>query len=187
MNTTLIIVGAALGAVLTTAILLILLAPKSYKLRSTQLIDAPKAAVMAQLKYMQNFSDWSPFKEEDPAQRNWVTGTDGAVGATFHWEGGNVKSKGSQTIVALRGDDYLQLQCNITVPFEAQPTFTYTLHEKNGVTELIQDFETHFKAPGNAFALVFGVKGKMSATNKRGLTLLQTLVEGKAVPVVAMH
>jgi hypothetical protein len=185
MNTTLIIVGSALGVVLLSLTLLVLMAPKTLRLRTTQLIDAPKAVVMAQLRYLQNFPDWSPFKEEDPTQKHWVTGTDGAVGATFHWEGGQVKSKGSQTIVALRGDDFLDLQCNITVPFKAQPTFTYTLHEKNGVTEVVQDFQTQFAAPGNAIALLFGLKAKMSATNKRGLTLLQAVVENKAALVQA--
>jgi hypothetical protein len=186
MKTTLIIGGAALGAVLLAAILLVILAPKSIALRTTQLIHAPKAAVMAQLRYLENFPKWSPFKEEDPTQRHWVTGTDGAVGATFHWEGVKVKSKGSQTIVTLRGDDYVQMQCDITVPFEAKPTFTYTLTEKNGITEVVQDFATEFTAPGNAFAYVFGVKGEMATTNQRGLALLQALVEGKTAPVVTM-
>ena len=187
MKTTLIIGGTVLGALLLATMLLVAFAPKSVSLRSTTLIDAPKSAVMAQLRYLGNFPKWSPFKEEDPAQRHWVTGTDGAVGATFHWEGVKEKSEGSQTIVALRGDDYLQLQCNITVPFEARPTFTYTLHEKNGVTEVVQEFHSEFSAPGNAFALIFGVKGKMEATNRRGLALLQAVVEGKNAPALAVQ
>jgi len=52
-------------------------------------INAESETVFNNVQYLANFTKWSPFYEADPAQKTKVTGTDGQVGAQFHWDGNN--------------------------------------------------------------------------------------------------
>ncbi|MBC7868328.1 MAG: hypothetical protein H7X88_12405 [Gloeobacteraceae cyanobacterium ES-bin-316] len=177
MTKTFIITGAVLGAVLVAGVILSLVAPKRIVVRNSTFVMASKQAVFDQLRFMKNFPGWSPFRVQDPEQKFSISGTDGQVGATFSWEGVKEKSKGSQKIVFIKGNDQVKLHCNITEPFQSDPTFNYLLTEKNGGVEVVQDFDLTLPAPANILGLLFGLKNKISATNKQGLSLLKQAAE----------
>jgi hypothetical protein len=177
MTKTAIIIGIALGAVLITGVILSLVAPKRISISSKQFVKCSKQTVYDQLRYMKNFPNWSPFKVQDPEQKFTVTGHDGQVGATFSWEGVKEKSKGSQKVVALKENEKVDIQCNITQPFQANPYFSYTITEKNGGVEVTQQFDVDMPVPANVFGLLFGLKSKMTTTNELGLELLKKVAE----------
>ena len=177
MTKTVMIISVAFGAVLIAGVILSLVAPKKISVQSIGFINAPKQQVFDQIRFMKNFPNWSPFLRQDPEQKFTVSGDDGQVGATFSWVGVREKSKGSQTVVYLSGNDNLTISCNITEPYQSNPVFAYTLKEKNGGIEVIQDFEVPMPFPSNVFGLLFGVKQRMASTNKEGLELLKKAVE----------
>lgn len=177
MSKTIIIIGSILGVLLVTGVILALVAPKRISVRNSQFIMASKADVFNQLRFMKNFPSWSPFRVQDPEQKFFISGNDGQIGATFNWEGVNEKSKGSQTIIAMKENESLKMKCNITIPFEARPEFNYELSEKNGGVEVVQFFESEMPIPSNIFGMLMGLKEKISATNKHGLELLKKATE----------
>lgn len=183
MTKALLIIGIALGVIVVTGLILSLVAPKRITIRSTNFIQASKQQVFDQLRYMKNFPTWSPYKVEDPEQKYSISGVDGQVGATFHWEGVKEKSKGLQKIVKLIGNEQVNIECTITEPFQANPKFNYSLHEKNGGVEVIQDFEVEMPVPANIFGFIFNLKKKMAETNQQGLVLLKKVTE--STPVTA--
>ena len=185
MTKTVIIIGIALGAVLITGVILSLVAPKRISITSKQFIKAPKELVFDQLRFMKKYPDWSPFRHQDPEQKFTVTGSDGEVGATFNWEGVKEKSKGSQKIVALKTNERVNIQCNITEPFQAKPLFAYTLHEKEGGVEVVQQFDVDMPVPANIFGLLFGLKSKMASTNEQGLAILKKITEQQQLTLVS--
>jgi Polyketide cyclase / dehydrase and lipid transport len=164
-------------ALLVVGVVLALVAPKKISITSTQFIAAPKQKVFDQIRLMKNFPNWSPFKVQDPEQKFSISGNDGEIGATFHWEGVKEKSKGSQTVSAISGNDQVTIRCNITEPFQANPVFDYTLVEKNGGVEVTQQFDTDMPIPANIFGLLMGLKAEIAATNKQGLELLKKVSE----------
>jgi len=171
------IISIALGAVLIAGVILSLVAPKKISVQSISFVNAPKQQVFDQIRFMKNFPSWSPFLRQDPEQKFTISGNDGQVGATFSWVGVREKSKGSQKVVYLHGNDNLTIACNITEPFQSNPVFTYTLKEKDGGIEVIQEFEAPMPFPSNVFGMLFGVKERMASTNKQGLELLKEAVE----------
>lgn len=178
-------VGIVLGTIFTIGIPFSLLAQKVITIETVQWINASKEVVYDQIRFMENFPSWSPFIVQDPNQKNYVTGQDGEVGATFHWEGVNEKSQGSQTVTLLKVNEQVYMECNIEVPFKANPTFDYQLVEKDGGVEVTQTFTTEMAFPGNVFAAIFGVKKKMSETNKLGLERLKYVSEEKIASVTS--
>lgn len=181
------IISSILGVLIITGVILALVAPKRISVTNTQFIKASKAEVFKQLSFMKNFPNWSPFNVQDPEKKYSISGNDGAVGATFSWEGVKVKSKGSQTIVALKENESLKLKCNITVPFEATPEFSYELIEKNGGVLVVQHFDSEMPMPSNIFGLLMDLKNKISATNKHGLELLKNVTEKQLSANLVSH
>jgi hypothetical protein len=177
MTKTMIIIGIALGAVLITGVILTLVAPKRISITSRQFIKAQTQTVYDQLRLMNNFPSWSPFRLQDPEQKYVVTGKDGQIGATFSWEGVKEKSKRSQKLVSLKENQLVEIQCEITEPFQAKPFFSYTLNEKEDGVEVVQQFEVDMPVPVNVIGLILGLKGKMAATNRQGLDLLKKVSE----------
>ena len=177
MTKVFIIIAVALGAIVVTGVILSLVAPKRISVRSTTFIKASKQQVFDQLRFMKNFPAWSPFLQQDPEQQFTVSGPDGQVGATYSWVGVKEKSKGSQQVVALRGNDAIKIQCTITEPFQANPVFDYTLVEKNDGVEVVQQFDVDMPVPANIFGMLLSLKDKMGATNQQGLALLKQVAE----------
>lgn len=184
MTKTIIITSLALGAVVVAGVILSLVAPKRISIVSRQFIHASKTQVFDQLRFMKNFPEWSPFLEQDPAQRFSVSGPDGNIGATFSWEGVKEKSKGWQKVVAMHENESVSIQCHITEPFQSQPRFEYALQEKNGGIEVVQKFDIEMPFPGNVIGLMLGLKEKIGVTNQRGLVLLKEATEKETLTFV---
>jgi hypothetical protein len=186
MTKVIFIIIATLGVVVIAGVILSLVAPKKISVRSTQFIQASRQQVFDQLRFMKNFPAWSPFRQQDPEQQFEISGPDGEVGATFSWVGVKEQSRGSQQVVALNGTESLKIQCNITEPFQSNPTFSYTLNEKDGGVELVQLFETEMPVPTNIIGLLMGLKDNIAATNQQGLALLREVTEKQyAAPLTA--
>ncbi|MFK7936321.1 MAG: hypothetical protein AB8G22_22595 [Saprospiraceae bacterium] len=85
-------------------------AQKHINITLTKFIAADQATVYDQLRHLERYTDWSPFKVQDPGQKTSVTGTDGELGATFHWEGDAEKSEGSMTLIELNNRDRINFE-----------------------------------------------------------------------------
>jgi hypothetical protein len=181
MKTALIIAGSLVATLIVAIAILAVAAPKHISVRSTQLVKASRQQVYDQLRYMKNFPAWSPFLVQDPDQKYTISGPDGQVGDTYSWVGVREKGRGSQHVAQLVANERVVIACNITEPFQSTPTFTYTLTEHDGGTLVTQDFDAPMPPPANIFGLLFGLKGKIAATNQQGLGLLKDTTEKLAV------
>ncbi len=140
-------------------------------------IDGTQQEVFDMVKYLGNFPKWSPFLEADPSQQYEVKGTDGQVGAQFHWEGNGGKDLGYQEIVKIDNLNFIGTRCDIQKPFKATPTFDYTFSKSSDGVVVTQDFKVESGIVEALFMWLFGAKAEMASTNERGLTLLKNYVE----------
>lgn len=140
-------------------------------------IDGTQQEVFNMVRYLGNFPKWSPFLEADPSQQYEVKGTDGQVGAQFHWEGNGGKDLGYQEIVKIEGLDFIGTRCDIQKPFQARPTFDYTFAPSAEGIVVTQDFRVESDIVSAFFMWVFGAEKEMAATNARGLALLKNSIE----------
>ena len=141
-------------------------------------IHADIATVFENVVYLKNFPKWSPFLEADPAQKTEVKGTDGQVGAQYHWEGNKGKDLGYQEIKEIRPLQYIKLECQIQKPFEAKPTFEYSFQQKGNTITVIQSFNLKSGFMDAFFMGIFGAKRDMDQMNERGMELLKKASEG---------
>ncbi|MEL7534163.1 MAG: SRPBCC family protein [Bacteroidota bacterium] len=130
------------------------------------------------LRQFDRFPEWSPFLVADPDQKYHVTGDNGAIGSAFHWQGVGEKSEGYQTLSVLEENQYLRMDCNISLPFKSTPTFEYRLRRTPEGVEIIQEFSMQPSAFSYLMMRIFKVEAEMQATNQLGLERLKTLLEG---------
>ena len=151
---------------------------KSIQIEKSVLINGSKQEVFEMVKYLKNFPKWSPFLAQDPTQKYSVKGTDGQVGAQYHWDGNKGKDLGYQEIVKIDENNFIGMRCDIQKPFVAKPTFDYYFVEKsNGIIEVKQDFRLESGLIDSFFMWLFGAKAEMEKTNQQGLDLLKKAVE----------
>jgi hypothetical protein len=140
-------------------------------------IKGSKEEVFDMVRYLKNFPKWSPFLAQDPAQKYEVKGTDGAVGAQYHWDGNKGKDLGYQEIVRIDTFKFVGMRCDIQKPFVAKPTFEYSFKETAGGIEVTQDFKLTSGKIDAFFMWLFGAKKEMEKTNQQGLELLKKSIE----------
>jgi len=144
-------------------------------------ISGDEKEIFDMVRYLNNFPKWSPFLVEDPSQKYEVKGTDGQVGAQYHWNGNGGTDLGFQEIAKIEENKYIKMSCDIQKPFVARPTFEYSFTPtENGVT-VTQDFKLKSGTVDAFFMWLFDAKKGMADTNEKGLSLLKTAVERLAV------
>ncbi|MEM6700165.1 MAG: SRPBCC family protein, partial [Bacteroidota bacterium] len=154
-------------------------AQKTIAITSSTVINASQEEILQILKSYEQFPEWSPFLVADPEQKHHVTGEDGELGSTFHWEGVGEKSKGSQTLTKVE-NNYLQMDCTITVPFESNPVFEYYLNSTDKGIEVVQEFQVEVGSFAHFMMKLFGVKKQMTETNALGMQRLKNYVESQS-------
>lgn len=150
---------------------------KSIQIVKTVTIQGTKQEVFDMVKYLKNFPKWSPFLAEDPTQKYTIKGTDGMVGAQYHWEGNKGKDLGFQEIKKIEEGSFIGMQCDITKPFVAKPTFDYYFQETNSGIEVKQVFKVESSLIDAFFMWLFNAKSGMEKMNQQGLNLLKKATE----------
>ena len=140
-------------------------------------IKATLQSTFDNVVYFKNFTKWSPFYEEDPQQKTQIKGTDGAVGAQFHWEGNKGKDLGYQEIKQITPLKNIKMECTIEKPFKAQPKFEYSFTKTNSGVQVVQDFYLKSGLVDSFFMWLFGAKKGMEKMNGRGMELLKLVNE----------
>jgi len=152
---------------------------KSIQIMKTVTIKGTKQEVFDMVKYLNNFPKWSPFLAQDPTQKYELKGTDGTIGAQYHWNGNNGKDIGYQEIVKMDELNFVGMRCDIQKPFIAKPTFDYYFTETSDGIVVKQDFKLESGFMDAIFIWLFGAKSEMEKTNQQGLELLKKAVEQK--------
>ncbi len=141
------------------------------------IIQGNQSEVFDMVRFLKNFPKWSPFLAEDPSQKYEVKGTDGQVGAQYHWDGNQGKDLGYQEIVKVDSLHFVGMRCDIQKPFKATPTFDYSFLKDDNEITVTQDFKLESGIVDAFFMWLFGAKKEMEMTNEKGLNLLKIAIE----------
>jgi hypothetical protein len=150
---------------------------KNIQIVKSVTVKGSKQEVFDMVRYLNNFPKWSPFLVQDPTQKVEVRGTDGTVGAQYHWVGNGGDDVGFQEIMKIDTFGFVGMRCDIQKPFVAKPTFDYSFKETANGIEVTQDFKVQSGLVDAFFMWAFSAKKGMEDTNQQGLDLLKKAVE----------
>ena len=150
---------------------------KHINIQKTVHINADYQTTFDNVLYLKNFTKWSPFYEADPKQKTTIKGTDGEIGAQFHWDGNGGKDLGYQEIKEMKPLRYIKMECDIQKPFKANPTFEYSFSKNGNKIKVTQNFNLKSGLVDSFFMWLFGAKKDMAKMNARGMELLKIASE----------
>lgn len=154
---------------------------KGISITSETAINGSISDVFTLLSQLERYPEWSPFLVTDPQQKHHVTGVNGEVGSTYHWEGVAEKSKGYQTLASMVPNQSLRMECTMLKPFKGNPVFDYSLVQDGQTVKVVQHFDLKMNGFSKLMAGLFGVKKQMTKVNQLGLERLKKLCEQNQV------
>lgn len=107
-----------LVGIVALVVLLALIAPKTYHVSRSVIIEKPRSEVFIYLRSLKNMDDWSPWAKKDPNMEKKITGIDGEVGAVSYWNGNKeVGGEGEQEITKIVPEERIESELRFLKPF----------------------------------------------------------------------
>jgi hypothetical protein len=171
-----ILVGVSL--VVVALALYISARPSEFEVKRSVVIEAPAAAVYAQVSDFSKWDAWSPWAKLDPAMKKELTGTQGSIGASYYWLGNDQVGEGRMTLAEVKPPERLTINLEFLAPFAAQNLtvfeFSSNAPAETKVTWLMRG-NNNFMA--KAFGLFFDMDTMVGGDFERGLSSLKALAE----------
>lgn len=173
-------IGVLLLILVVGVLILGLVAPKEMAVTRTELINAPKSVVAAQMLHYKNFNNWSPWSELDPNMKTEVVGEDGAAGAKYTWSGNDKVGKGEMLAKSV-SDDELQYSLKFMEPWESTAEGSWKVEDAgNNKTNATWNFTTHVGFPMNGLMMLMNMRKHLGMDFRKGLRKLKAYSEAHA-------
>jgi uncharacterized protein YndB with AHSA1/START domain len=171
-------VGLGLGALVVALIVAITLQPAHFAIQRSMTIQAPPAAVYAQIQDLHAWEAWSPWAKSDPPMKQSYAGAPAGVGAISSWEGPQAGA-GRMTITAVKPDQEVDIKLEFSAPIEATNQVVFTLTPFAGGTNVTWRMEGNNDFAGKAFDLFVDLDEMVGADFERGLAAMKAVAEGR--------
>lgn len=165
-------------AIIALIVILGLLAPKSYEVDRSIMVNKALPDVFQYIKFIKNQNDWSPWKKKDPNFTQEFEGTDGEVGFISKWEGNKEVGSGEQEIKAIIHNERIETELRFLKPWKSQCDGYIKVEEISAnVTKVIWGFIGNNKFPFSIFMLFMNMDKAVGKDFEEGLDSLKQVLE----------
>ena len=151
--------------------------PDEFRVQRSALIQAPPAALFAQVNDFHQWPHWSPWARRDPAMRVEYEGAEQGVGAVQHWAGNKQVGKGSATILESVPGERVLIQLEFLEPFRASNLAEFSFQPEASGTRVNWRMTGRNGFVGKAMGLVFDMDKMVGGDFEQGLQQLRMRVE----------
>lgn len=155
-----------------------MIAPKSYDVNRSIIINKPVSKVFEYLKYLKNQDDWSPWGKRDPNMKKEFEGTDGQVGAISKWEGNKEVGMGEQELMRIVENEVVESKLRFLKPWKSESDAYLKVKESDGgQTTVTWGFSGRNKFPVSIMMLFMNMDKAVGKDFEEGLATLKGLME----------
>jgi hypothetical protein len=173
----LIIILIVIAVVIAAALALVAMQPGAFAVTRTATINAPPAAVFAQVDDFHSWQAWSPWAKVDPAAVTTFDGPATGVGASFSWKGNKKVGAGRMTISASDKHDLVRIDLVFIRPFKARNVAEFTFTQAGDQTIVSWTMSGRNGLIGKAFALFVDCDKMIGRDFEKGLAAMKAVVE----------
>ncbi|AKA33737.1 SRPBCC family protein [Flagellimonas lutaonensis] len=168
-----------LGGIVLLLILLALVAPKTYDVSRSIVINKPKSEVFEYLRFLKKQDEWSPWNKKDPDMQKEFRGTDGEVGAVSYWNGNKDVGEGEQEITKIVEGERVESELRFLKPWKStSDAYMVTEDAGNGSTRVTWGFSGNNKFPMSIMMLFMSMDKMIGKDFEEGLANLKAKLEG---------
>ncbi|WP_343486025.1 SRPBCC family protein [Allomuricauda sp. d1] len=159
-------------------LILAMIAPKTYDVSRSIVIDRPRAEVFRYLRSLKNQSDWSPWEKKDPNMHKEFRGTDGEVGSVSYWNGNKDVGEGEQEITKIVEGERVEGELRFMKPWKSESDCYFTTEDADGgKTKVVWGFSGKNKFPFSIMFLFFSMDKTVGKDFEEGLADLKKKLE----------
>ncbi len=165
-------------AIVIVFVLLAIIAPKSYEVNRSIIINKSLPEVFEYLKYIKNQDYWSPWKKKDPNMKQEFVGTDGEVGFMVRWDGNKDVGVGEQEILHIEHNEHIISKLRFFKPWKSESDAYIRVTEiEENQTNVTWGFKGRNSMPFNVFMLFFSFEKTVGKDFEDGLSSLKGILE----------
>jgi hypothetical protein len=165
-------------AIVVIIAFLALIAPKTYHVNRSVVVNKSLPEVFEYLKYVKNQDHWSPWKKKDPNMKQGFEGEDGKVGFIAKWEGNKVVGAGEQEILHVEHNEHIKTQLRFFKPWKSESDAYIKVTEIDAnQTNVTWGFTGNNKFPFSIFMLFFNMDKTVGKDFEEGLLSLKHILE----------
>lgn len=175
------IIVLVLLTLLAIFFILALTQSKDLSIERSLIIKAPQQTVFNQIKYFNNWTNWSPWYAKEPTMKMLYLGQDGQVGSSYRWKGDEM-GEGEMSNVGINNNQ-LNYNLKFIKPWEGLAEGSLVAEDMgNGTTMVKWSMINHGTFPFNA--LNFFMERIIGNDFEEGLSLLKKYTESN--PFISM-
>ena len=175
------VIGIIILILVVLIIVLGLIAPKTYEVERSVVIDAPKQLVFNHVVKFRNWNAWSPWAEKDSSMTYTVEGKDGTEGSVYKWMGDpKITGSGEITNTGVKENEEMSYHLHFILPWEDESDGYTRVAEVEGGTKASWGMYGKNKFPWSIMALFMSMDKMMGPDFERGLGLLKDICEKEA-------
>ncbi|NND51315.1 MAG: SRPBCC family protein [Flavobacteriaceae bacterium] len=164
--------------IIAVIIILAIIAPKTYDVSRSIVINKARPQVYDYLRYVKNQDHWSPWKNKDPNMKQSYEGTDGEIGFVAKWEGNKEVGMGEQELKHLVENERIVTALRFLKPWKSQSDGYFNLKEiDSGTTEVSWGFAGKNPIPFNIMMLFWNFEKAVGKDFDEGLSELKRVLE----------
>jgi len=169
-----------IGVITAVIILLALIAPKTYHVKRSIVVNKPLPEVFEYLKHIKNQDYWSPWKKRDPNMEQEAFGIDGTVGFINKWSGNKDVGVGEQEIKRIVENDVVESQLRFYKPWKSQSDAYIKVNKVDAnKTEVVWGFSGENKFPSSIFMMLYNIDKHVGKDFEEGLNSLKEILNKK--------
>ena len=151
--------------------------PADFRVTRSAVMDAPPAAVFAQVNDFHKWEAWSPWAKMDPKAVSTFGGPASGVGATFQWAGNSQVGAGRMIIAESRPDERIQIELRFLKPMKATDIAEFTFAKAATGTRVTWTMSGKNNFISKAFTLFVDCDKMIGGQFEKGLAQMKTIVE----------
>jgi uncharacterized protein YndB with AHSA1/START domain len=149
----------------------------SFTVTRSLAIAAPPEIIFDQVNDFHNWEKWSPWAALDPDMTHTYTGPTSGVGASFSWKGNNKVGEGSNTILAIRHPELIQMRSDWIKPMPGSSTVAFTFNPQADTTIVTWQMKGTKNFLAKAIGLIMDCDKMAGDQFETGLLNLKNLIE----------
>jgi len=175
------IIGIIILALVLIVVVLGLIAPQSYHVERSIVINAPKDVVFRQVVYWRNFAEWSPWAEQDSTMTVTIEGVDGQEGSKYIWQGDpKITGSGEMTNTGVTPNEEITYDLHFITPWESYSQGYVRVSDVDDGVKASWGFSGDYPFPWNIMLLFMPMDKMIGPDFERGLASLKQISEAKA-------
>jgi uncharacterized protein YndB with AHSA1/START domain len=169
----------AIAGIVAGLCIIVAMQPNEYSIERSTVIAAPPDAIFPHVNDLEQWSDWSPWKELDPDAKMVISTPSAGTGANFAWSGNDKVGEGTLTILESQPPERIEVEQVFARPMVGSARMIFSFTPEADGTQVTWRMQGENGFLGKAMCLFMSMEKMIGPDFERGLASIKRVVEAE--------